>query len=368
MVVVRKIYPESALAVAAAAAAGSSTLQKNLKKSTSSSSFFQIKPYKHQVGGHVGIFSIDNYHICKPYNSHEALFYRLMPQELRSITAECCYEIEISMENQFNYSTSSDIHIIQEFPQSSHKHSDDGKNFIQKHNFCNNNNGFDDDDNYRDVSSGLPNALNPWAFQCQIRTLQNGPLGSFLMLENLTSKYKNPCVVDLKLGIRQYGDDASEEKKLSQKRKSDKTTSKDLGLRICGMQYYDSLSSTYQCIDKYYGRSLDQSGLKKLLNKFFKTASGERRNAVCTSLLAKLIRMRTIIASMNGLRLYGTSLLIVFEGNPFISEHNLDARLIDFANATCEGLSESKHQGPDAGSLLGIDNLIKILTAFLTKN
>uniref|UniRef100_A0A914ZD38 Kinase n=1 Tax=Panagrolaimus superbus TaxID=310955 RepID=A0A914ZD38_9BILA len=133
------------------------------------------------------------------------------------------------------------------------------------------------------------------------------------------------------------------------------------------MQYYDSSSATYQCIDKYYGRKLDQSGLKKLLNKFFKTAHGDRRRAVCTDLLSKLARIRSIIASMDGLRLFGTSLLIVFEGNPNIPDNNLDARLIDFANATCNGLSEAIHQGPDAGALLGIDNLVKILTSLITK-
>jgi inositol-hexakisphosphate kinase len=366
MVVVRKIYPDSTNV--SSSMVGNSLLQKDSKRNKKSSSknkniLFQMKPYKHQVGGHVGLFSLDDLHICKPFNSHEALFYRLMPIELRSITAECCYQIQIGYDE---FDCSSDIHIIDEFPQSSHQHSSSSTDLAEKQH-CSNDD-FDDDDEYRDVSSGLPNALNPWAFQCQIRSFQNnGPYGTFLMLENLTSKYKNPCVVDLKLGIRMYADDASEEKKQSQKRKADKTTSKDLGIRLCGMQYYDSSSSTYQCIDKYYGRKLDQSGLKKLLNKFFKTAHGERRRAVCTELLTKLARIRSIIASMDGLRLYGTSLLIVFEGNPNIPDNNLDARLIDFANATCNGISESVHKGPDAGSLLGIDNLTKILSGLLIK-
>jgi hypothetical protein len=71
----------------------------------------------------------------------------------------------------------------------------------------------------------------------------------FMMLENVASasKFERPCVLDLKMGTRQHGDDASAEKRTRQMAKCAASTSASLGLRLCGMKVIIILQKCVLC-------------------------------------------------------------------------------------------------------------------------
>lgn len=105
---------------------------------------------------------------------------------------------------------------------------------------------FQDDQHESSVSgSNDLTGLNPWVLKCHrenmctlLRSFEDDEdkTKEFIVLENLTWKFTYPCILDLKMGTRQYGDAATLAKKQSKMYKVVSTTSAKLGLRVGGMQ------------------------------------------------------------------------------------------------------------------------------------
>ncbi|XP_061428910.1 inositol hexakisphosphate kinase 1-like [Lethenteron reissneri] len=263
----------------------------------------------------------------------------------------------------------------------------------------NNNNGGSSSSSYAHGASDGNCSLHTWRMSCHSKQMsrmwseaKERQLFHFLLLENVVSRFSRPCILDLKMGTRQHGDDASEEKKARQMQKCARSTSGSLGVRICGMQVYQAETNDFLCRNKYYGRELSADGFQRAILQFLH--NGRRlRTELLAPVTRRLRALQSVLESRSSFRFYSSSLLVIYDGtephawaataamtapdsavpSPSSSSDaaaaattpppQVDVRMIDFAHTTCSGFREDTtvHDGPDQGYIFGLQNLIRIL-------
>uniref|UniRef100_A0A3Q4MVB8 Kinase n=1 Tax=Neolamprologus brichardi TaxID=32507 RepID=A0A3Q4MVB8_NEOBR len=395
-----------------------------------------LEPFIHQVGGHTSMMRYDDHTVCKPLISREQRFYESLPPEMKEFTPEykgvvlVCFEgdsdgyinlvaypyVESNTEGGVGEHEERDPP-EREQPRRKHsrrslhrssstsEHKEERPDRREAHDTETSDNSqsrgspvlSDVPFQMLDWNSGLMSekiSHNPWSLRCHKQQLsrmrsesKDRKLFKFLLLENVVHHFSYPCILDLKMGTRQHGDDASEEKAARQIRKCEQSTSATLGVRVCGMQVYQLNTGHYLCRNKYYGRGLSIEGFRQALYQYLHNGKGLRRD-LFEPILDKLRTLKAVLERQASYRFYSSSLLIIYEGKvhstssapslgsfpspaPLPQQPPLvDVRMIDFAHSTFKGFrgDTAVHDGPDRGYMFGLESLVQILESLRDDN
>ncbi|XP_054153379.1 inositol hexakisphosphate kinase 3-like [Oppia nitens] len=358
-----------------------------------------LEPFIHQVGGRSSIL-VFGQTICKPINSRELTFYETLPPQLKPFVPEFRGISEVYLtESSDGYLTitAKQPNNCPEEDKSQQKNKfriklckPSGDLLIESNGVTDHdlphiecNHCFENVNHYieKEVTNKCETKIhNPWILRTMSAFKETEKINrrKFLLLENLTYNYKFPCVMDIKMGVRQYDDFANESKILSHTIKVSKTTSGSLGLRITGVQVYNKSSDRFICHNKYYGRTLTTEGFLKTMKTFLQMDS-QSKVILIGLMIEKLEKLLAVIENLNYFRFYTTSLLIIYEGsfdrNNCQNNTNLvDIRIIDFAHTVYQSntnldtnldnnldANHTDNNGPDQGFIFGLINLIQLL-------
>jgi len=321
----------------------------------------RLTTFKNQVGGHSCLLKEDltSEFVFKPYNKVEAEFYELITNSehlrLKEVVPRF-YGLQSCPQEKLESVSLEDLILTEEMQEPirlSKKRSLSEQDLPE---------GLCIHDRKEDSLSRL-RGRSEWFLQ-MFQKRFNKDNTKFLKLKDLTISYKEPSILDLKMGSMAYNSG----KKSHQAAKLHQSTSASLGFRICGLSVKTKNKTEY-FFDKYWGRNIPADRISNALAIFFHNGEKIREN-----LLEKYIRrlkyLHEVISESRGFRFFSTSLLLVYDAweedstipDTTLNDESLESlKLIDFAHCHYD----ANCMDADEDLLAGIESLISCLSYIL---
>ncbi|RDD46902.1 Inositol polyphosphate multikinase [Trichoplax sp. H2] len=181
----------------------------------------------------------------------------------------------------------------------------------------------------------------------------------YMKISDVTSKFKRPCVIDLKIGRRTYDPLATEAKRA---RAVDKYPLQDqIGFRIDGMKVYNSDTGNYDDYDKIFGRKLDDDTIVNGLSLFYPKEEGWKISLIDNTIL-RLQALLQWFNSQSRWLFFSSSLLIVYDSDKD-SSNEVDIKLVDFTHTyeSAVVMNDTNANCTDNNTIYGLNSLLKKL-------
>uniref|UniRef100_A0A383WJ42 Inositol polyphosphate multikinase n=1 Tax=Tetradesmus obliquus TaxID=3088 RepID=A0A383WJ42_TETOB len=189
----------------------------------------------------------------------------------------------------------------------------------------------DDDDDAQ--AAGIMQRLAQWVPKSfGVRQVCGTP---YLVLEDLTGQYRQPCILDVKLGFRTWYPWASDSLQQKYRAKDESTTQASLGFRVCGVMGAAGSSGQAWRADRHWGKTLTADTVGEAFTRFADNGVLSLADLLLGRgmLLDQLQALADLAAVQDCWHMYSSSLLVVYEGSAATAaEARLATRLIDFAH------------------------------------
>eukprot|EP01006_Ploeotia_vitrea_P024678 TRINITY_DN57494_c0_g1_i1.p1 TRINITY_DN57494_c0_g1~~TRINITY_DN57494_c0_g1_i1.p1 ORF type:complete len:867 (-),score=42.59 TRINITY_DN57494_c0_g1_i1:149-2749(-) len=176
----------------------------------------------------------------------------------------------------------------------------------------------------------------------------------YIVMEDLTGGLERPCIIDLKMGDRGYGDDAHFKKKLQQLALVNATTSACLGFRVCGIHVWHKDGQKFQVKDKKWGaRYISNETMDNAITMFLSDGVSIRTDC----LPPYLSELRNILAwfeQQDVYRFYSSSILLMYDGAT--NTTSTKVMMVDFAH-----VHTSSRGVLDDSYLFGLRTLVNLM-------